>query len=289
MQAENSLRKDDPKFELELDPDEAQFFQSQTGITNLEELRSHILSVQEEALKIHAYPCIRTFLFLRLRIAKHPAYKLLLEGIENDKTALFLDVGCCFGVDIRNAIADGCPGENIVGSDINQEFWDLGHKLFWSNPDTITSTFIAGNILDPSFILQDPSEKQNLAAFKGKFKFIHASNFFHLFSEEDQKKAAEHLAVLLSPTPGSVIFGSHGGRLTKGLRTEAPPPSARGMIGNEMFCHSPSSWTDMWKAVIPGDKIRIDVELVQQSKENNGFVVDANKVFYRLEWSVTRM
>jgi len=49
---ENSLRKDDPKFELELDPDEAQFFQSQTGITNLEELRSHILSVQEEALKV---------------------------------------------------------------------------------------------------------------------------------------------------------------------------------------------------------------------------------------------
>jgi len=37
-------------FELSLE--EAQFFQSQTGITDLEELKSHILSVQEEALKV---------------------------------------------------------------------------------------------------------------------------------------------------------------------------------------------------------------------------------------------
>ncbi|KAK7448849.1 hypothetical protein VKT23_013578 [Stygiomarasmius scandens] len=114
MQTESSQTS----FELSLE--EAQFFQSQTGITDLEELRSHILSVQEEALKTHAYPCIRYFLFLRLRIAKHPAYKILLEGMKSDKSALFLDVGCCFGADIRNAIADGCLGENIIGSDINQ-------------------------------------------------------------------------------------------------------------------------------------------------------------------------
>jgi len=137
-------------------------------------------------------------------------------------------------------------------------------------------------------IKENSTEKNSLAPYKGKFKYIHASSLFHLFSEEDQKKAAEHLAVLLSPMPGSMIFGSHAGRLEKGLRTEAPPP-APGIIGNQMFCHSPSSWTDMWKAVIPGDKIRIVAELAELSKENSAHISSTNTVFYRLEWSVTRM
>ncbi|KAK7448850.1 hypothetical protein VKT23_013579 [Stygiomarasmius scandens] len=184
--------------------------------------------------------------------------------MKSDKTALFLDAGCCFGTDIRKAIADGCPAENIIGLDLHQEFWGLGHKLFRSNPDKMASTFIAGSILDPSFVLEvDSPEKQNLAPFKGKFKFIHASNFFHLFQEEDQKKTAEHLAALLSPTPGSMIFGSH----------VSLPEKA-------------SSWTDLWKTIIPGDGIKVDAKVIEEPK-----IVPESRIneTYRLMWSITRL
>jgi hypothetical protein len=51
--------------DLQLDPDEAQFFLSWTGINTIEELKSHILGIRDEALEVHAYPCIRRFLFVR--------------------------------------------------------------------------------------------------------------------------------------------------------------------------------------------------------------------------------
>jgi hypothetical protein len=56
----------DSGVDLQLDPDEAEFFLSQTGINTIEELKSHILAIRDEALKVYAYPCIRRFLFVRL-------------------------------------------------------------------------------------------------------------------------------------------------------------------------------------------------------------------------------
>ena len=99
---------------LALDPDTENFFKAETGIQDTEQLRKHILQVQEEAYKVsfavsvhmpdlnilfraqlHPYPCIRAFKFVRLKIPKMPIYPRVLQLLENRPDAIFLDIGCC--------------------------------------------------------------------------------------------------------------------------------------------------------------------------------------------------
>ena len=104
---------------LPLNSEEEAFLKSETGIQDTEELKKHIIEVQEDAYKVsrcsHAYrinlhgavtdilvrvqvypyPCIRGFGFARLRISRLPAYPRVLELGKSRPDAIFLDVGCC--------------------------------------------------------------------------------------------------------------------------------------------------------------------------------------------------
>ncbi|THU75772.1 hypothetical protein K435DRAFT_880196 [Dendrothele bispora CBS 962.96] len=171
-------------------------------------------------------------------MSKHPAYDKFLDYVNVNKNAVFLDMGCCFGANVRKAIADGYLAERIIASDIHQEFWVLGHKLFKSGPKTTLPTFVQGDILDPSFI---SGPQQHTAT--DPISSVDLKILTNLSTH--QTKVAQQLAALLTQTSGSTIFGSHESRPEKGFRTEAPPSSAsspgNGYLGNHMFCHSPSS------------------------------------------------
>ena len=52
-------------YDLPQNPDALAFFKQQTGIKDEEELKKHILHVQEKAYSVHAYWCIWTFSFLK--------------------------------------------------------------------------------------------------------------------------------------------------------------------------------------------------------------------------------
>jgi hypothetical protein len=110
---------------------------------------------------------------------------------------------------------------------------------------------------------------------------IHTSSLFHLFDEEKQANLAKRLASLLSPEPGSVIFGSHGGLPSKGTRFET--------ANHSMFCHGPDSWKDLWDGqVFQKGTVRVEVQL--KLIEPLGFKVFSEKEdhFYAMTWSVTR-
>jgi hypothetical protein len=62
----------------------------------------------------------------------------------------------------------------------------------------------------------------------------HVSLLFHLFDEEKQLALAKQLANLLSPEPGSIISGVHGGLNTKDMKLS--------YSRRQMFCHWPESW-----------------------------------------------
>ena len=117
---------------------------------------------------------------------------------------------------------------------------------------------------------------------------MHASNFFHLFSEANQAAIARSLGALLSPIPGSMVFGTHVGRPQKGVRTEAPPP-APGYLGNRMFCHDASSWTDLWNGeIFKKGTVRVEARVVEQEREDL-VVLQPGVRFYQLVWCVTRL
>jgi hypothetical protein len=180
-----------------------------------------------------------------------------------------------------------------VGFDLHPEFWEIGHKLFKDIDKMATSAkFIAGDILDTSSFLEHfPRTPTGQVNPQVQVKFIHASNLFHLFSEENQKKVAQHLVVLLkSCTTGGMIFGFHAGRPEKGFRVEGQPPQP-GMLGNRMFCHSPQSWKEMWKEVWGEDGevgLRVEAELHVDPRKGDITVTSASgqSRFYRLFWSV---
>jgi hypothetical protein len=177
------------------------------------------------------------------------------------------------------------------------EFWELGHKLYKSNPSSLGVKFLAGNILDETFIgsgtitygstpkeiTVDLNSLTSLAPLQGCISFISASCLFHLFPEAEQLEIARQFAALLSPEPGSMIFGIQVGLLEKGARTNKA-------IGN-IFCHSNDSWKQLWDGeVFQKGSVKVEAETIKQSEgEILGPDPEREDDYYLMLWSITRL
>jgi len=274
--------------EYELDADELAFFKAQTKIQDDVELKNHIAAVRAKAYAFYPYPCIKR---LGLKITHVPAYRRVLQLSKERKDAILLDVGCCLGYDLRKAVTDGWPAENGIGFELRKEFWSFGYDLFLDTPETFPAGFIAGDIFDPSMIAphapfytadlplltaQAPPELKSLTSLtplQGRVSAIFACAFFHLFDEAKQLQAARQLASLLSPLPGSVIFGAHSTMLVNGMRGTS--------LGFKVFCHSPESWKEVWDGIV-FEKGTISVEVGVK-------LVDGVDKLIWMSWSVTRL
>jgi len=169
----------------------------------------------------------------------------------------------------------------------------LGHELFKSTPETFPVPFITGDVFDsstlepvapfndaPKTLMPALNTLKSLNPLRGHVSVIHASSFFHLFDEEKQFQLARALAGLLSPDPGSLIFGSHAGRPVKG--------TGESSMGRPRCCHSPESWKELWDGQI-FEQGQVKVDAVLQRVDLH--VADPSIVAERflLQWSVTRM
>ncbi|KIK62579.1 hypothetical protein GYMLUDRAFT_72780 [Collybiopsis luxurians FD-317 M1] len=267
---------------LILNDQELSFYQRNTGIQDVEKLKEHIIGVAQRALEIYPYYCIRTFGFLRFRIRRSEfGYKQLLKLGSTRQNALFLDLGCCFGNDLRKAIEDRYPVQNVIASDLRAEFWKFGHDLFNSDPATFPVPFIPGDVFDPSFIsVQPPAQNppvttlesvrsllqakpESLDFLRGHLSAIHASAFFHLFNEDEQFVIAKKLASLLSPLPGSVIFGAHIG-------SSQAIGDTKNKLGGSHYRHSPDTWKEMWEKVFEGEgliRVEAGLEIIEEEPD----------------------
>ncbi|KAF7342739.1 hypothetical protein MSAN_01989000 [Mycena sanguinolenta] len=292
-----------------LQPEELSFLKKETGIHDDDELKAHVLAMQKAALEVgtllnwrfislivnarftrtHAYAAWDSS--GKLKMPKNPAaYEHVLNLGKTVPGAILVELGCCLGNDVRKIASDGFPSENIIASDLREGFWTVSHKLYPNPPKKFAGTFIPGDALDPEFLGLMPILKEvpegatpNLPSLKslnplhGRVSAIHTGSFFHLFSEEKQLEIARKFAGLLSPRPGSMIFGCHGTQPTKGFM--------RGSRDNQIFCHSPESWKEMWEEQVfePGT-----VE-VQSFLKNSGKVLNSTTDFWMLYWSVKRL
>ncbi|EJF60603.1 hypothetical protein DICSQDRAFT_155718 [Dichomitus squalens LYAD-421 SS1] len=273
-----------------LSGDELSFFKTMTGITDEVLLKEHIIAVQRDAYKSHAYPCIATFSFLKLKLSKLPAYDQLI-ALGKARNSIYLDLGCCFGTDVRKAVLDGYPMQNIITTDIIPDFWNLGHKLFKTTPKTFPIPFLAGDAFKPDFLeAVEPlytapstprlnlSELTSLNSLHGHVSVISVCAIFHLFSaEEAQFQLAQNIAGLLSSEPGSMILGYHIGREEAGVRV------GQGTAGTDfrLFCHSPESWTELWDGkLFWKGTVRVEARLMDHTTD---------QTYQMLEWSVTRL
>jgi hypothetical protein len=172
-------------------------------------------------------------------------------------------------------------------------FWDLGNELFKSTPETFPVPFIEGDIFDLAILKpipprNDPSKTPipslasltSLNPLRGHVSVIHASSFFHLFDEERQRQLAKALAGLLSPEPGSIIFGSQVGSSVCELKQSS---------NGRMFCHSPESWKELWGGqVFVPDIFEVEARLDPISRDDFAMRAVPSDIFI-LAWSVTRV
>ncbi|OCH88600.1 hypothetical protein OBBRIDRAFT_795071 [Obba rivulosa] len=277
-------------------PEEWAFLKAQTGIDDNDELKKHVVKIQADAYAIYPYPCIRLFAFIRRKLAAISAYEQLLQLGREREGAIFLDIGCAFGGDVRRAVADGYPVQNVVASDLEPGFWRLGHELFRSTPETFPVPLVPGDAFDPAFLppvapctsppdipRPDLQTLTSLAPLVGHVSAIHASSLFHLFDEDKQEQLARALAGLLSPEPGSMILGMHTGLPEKGWSKGTWPGGK-----SSLFCHSPESWAELWDGQV-FEKGTVKVETVLRAVDVSGLGLSPNDaMMYRIAWSVTR-
>jgi len=183
-----------------------------------------------------------TFLDLSVRLA--PQYHDVLARIKSGEK--YLDVGCCFGQDIRKLVHDGAPAENIYGADLEAGFFPLGYKLF-RDSEKLRATFLAADLTDPSSTVLDE--------LAGTISIIHASSFFHLFDWKTQVRCAKKCVELMRKQPGSLIFGRQG---ANDVAKERSHPFRE---GSTIFNHNEASWKTMWADVgaATGTKWRVEV------------------------------
>ena len=182
--------------------------------------------------------------------------------------------------------------ELYVGPHMSKEFWSFGHDLFLDTPDTFSAGFVAGDVFDPSMIaphapfytppLTAPPELRSLTSLtplQGHISAMYVGALFHLFDEAKQLQIARQAASLLSPLPGSIIFGSHITMLVDGVR--------KNFLGDEAFCYSPESWKELWNGFV-FEKGTVNVETgVKLINWGPGRGID-NKLIW-ISWSVTRV
>ncbi|KAM0520714.1 hypothetical protein ACHAPE_003112 [Trichoderma viride] len=159
-------------------------------------------------------------------------YQEVLERVRNGEN--FMDLGCCFGQEIRQLVHDGAPSANTYGYDLWGDFLSIVYELF-KDKDRLQTAFIAADIFDDSSLLVE---------LTGKMNIIYVGDFFHLFSLEEQEKAATRVAHLLAPQSGSLIIGRQSGSETAEEYSRAGDTSRR-----KHFQRNPQSWKELWARI----------------------------------------
>jgi len=217
------------------------------------EVEDHIYKIRDEAWNVWPYPCIGGFRFLELAIGRSPYYSTILQRLKTGNEN-FLDLGCCFGQELRKLAADGAPSEHLYGSDLRPEFFDLGYKL-WRDKDTLKSQFIAADVFDP---------ESGLKVLDGKIDIIYIGAFLHLFDYKGQVEVCKRIVKLSRNKKGSVVLGRQVGNLVAGQQSHRTNPD------NKMYRHTAESFQKMWDEVgeFTGTKWRTEAELLQDEEDD---------------------
>ncbi|KAI1276966.1 hypothetical protein F5Y07DRAFT_398858 [Xylaria sp. FL0933] len=211
-----------------------------------EDVDRHVYQMRDRLWDVYPYACVGRFRFISMEFALDAYYQVALFRLlqaqsepeptpEDDETRL-LDVGCCVGQVLRKLAFDGVDSARLYGTDIEPRFVDIGFDLF-RDRDKFRGQFVIGDMLKPG-----ESDDERLDVLDGKMTFIHATSFFHLFTWDDQVRAATRMVRFLQPERRDVmIFGRQVGTML---------PRDNGKAGSDkVYLHNADSWQRLWDEV----------------------------------------
>ncbi|KAJ5856001.1 uncharacterized protein N7529_009945 [Penicillium soppii] len=209
------------------------------------EVVEHVNNMRDRAYEVFRMPHIGLYGFLNINLLDFDCYPEILESIK--KGALFLDLGCGFGQEVRQVVLDGGPPANIFGADLSNDLMDFGHELFLDK-EKLGVRFVQSDIFDHQSTLR--------LEFRGRFQVIHASNFFHVWPWATTIEVAKYVLDQLSDKPGSVILGTQVG--TKKAKNVRFPH-----VNKSAFFHSTETWKKLWAVVAQEMAIQLDVQATE--------------------------
>ncbi|KAI0436320.1 hypothetical protein F4803DRAFT_566945 [Xylaria telfairii] len=208
----------------------------------------HVYQMRDRLWDVYPYACVGRFRFASLDFAADAYYqvalfRLLQAQTDDDDETRLLDVGCCVGQVLRKLAFDGVASCRLFGTDVEPRFVDLGFDLF-RDRDTFKGRFVTGDILrpNPNQDRDQGKEDDALDVLDGKMTFIHATSFFHLFTWDDQVRAASRMVRFLHPHRADVmLFGRQVGTML---------PRDNGKAGSDkVYLHNAASWQRLWDEV----------------------------------------
>ncbi|KAI1657749.1 hypothetical protein F4813DRAFT_359425 [Daldinia decipiens] len=233
----------------------------------------HVKKIRDRAFESSPYPCIGLFRFTNLTLITHPLYDKIVGILKSESTdAAYLDIGCCFGQDLRRLVFDGVPSERLVGLDIERPLLELGYDLFLDR-ETLKSHFVIADILEAQGKTWESLEERG-------FDVIHCSAVFHLFTLDRQVIAAKHIARLVKK--GGIIIGRQMGSVKPG----DVPALTKGTFS---YRHDVDTFDAMWKKVGEATQTRWNVEGVMDMVNINPNNYLEGEDSRRLLFTVTRI
>jgi len=189
-----------------------------------EAVKKRVREIRIAALNVRSYKCIKEWYFLLVRIQNNPYYNEIIKDASN-KT--YLDIGCCFGIDMRQLLIDGVNPQNICGVDIESNFIQSGFDLF-EDKHILSDRFIIANFLEEKFY------EQIIKKLGGPVDVIYAGSVIHLLEEKDIAKLVLTVFTLLKP--GGVFLGQTAGSAHAGIQS---------LLMGLKFLHSKDSLTSL--------------------------------------------
>ncbi|TLD32234.1 methyltransferase domain-containing protein [Venturia nashicola] len=226
---------------LSIKPEARELLVSYSGV-DPDEVDAHVLALRDKAFQIRPYPCIGHFRFLTLSLSQSPRYGEILQRLRKGET--LLDVGCCFGQELRKLVDDGVPPAQLYGVDLEPIFVNFGYELF-RDREKFHATFLFGDMFQHS-----PDTFESLA---GKINVVWASSFLHLFGWEDQLSLCNRIVGFLKRKKGSTILGRQLGSVVPG---NFP---LQDLMQAEPYWHSPTSFRSLWDEVELATKTKFEV------------------------------
>ncbi|KND90499.1 hypothetical protein TOPH_04683 [Tolypocladium ophioglossoides CBS 100239] len=200
----------------------------------IEEVDNHILRVREDAWGVSRYPCVGRWRFLRLNDNLDPCYQQVVFRLSvAGSRDVFLDLGCCVGQVLRQLRAAGVQGSQLIGTDVQPKFIEIGYSLF-RDRERLGASFVIGDMLDP--------DDSRLEGLRGKVTIIYAGSFFHLFNWTQQLYIGKRLVGFLKPgTRNALIYGRHIGTTKPGGEALATTIPA--------YLHDKNSFQRLWDEI----------------------------------------
>ena len=198
-----------------------------------DEIVSLVSEAHRLAMQTHPYRCVKECRFSTPRIMRHPRYAQLVQRHPDPASLRVLDIGSCMGSDVRQLLLHSVSPQRVLGLELERDFIDIGLDVLFQDRGSLSSAFIAHDILTPDFLSQP-----TLTAFRDAgIDLIYAGSVYHLLLQPDTVALTQHSYELLKP--GGVFFGRTVGSL------HPVDPVDVHWIGKPRFLHSAATFTAM--------------------------------------------